>query len=76
MFRLLTREELNRSWVPLDTYFSTKQQFEETLKNTHPYEQEVIVINEELPVAPPMPQMGKQMSLTLTEKISNVSISD
>lgn len=74
MFRLLTREELNRSWVPLDAYFSTKEQFDETLKTTHPYEQDIQVVNEALPVAPPMPKIERQMSLNITEIKSKVSI--
>lgn len=74
MFRLLTREELNRSWVPLETNFSTKEQFEETLRTTHPYEQDITVINEALPTAPQKPMMERQMTLSISEKISKVSI--
>jgi hypothetical protein len=61
MFRLLSEKEKNRSWVPFDNFFMTKEEYEKFLKQSTPYDAPVNIIKTEIPPgeAPGIARLGQ-----------------
>jgi len=48
MLRLLSEKEKNRSWVPFDNFFMTKEEYENFLKQSRPYDSPVEIVKTDL----------------------------